>query len=47
VQKVALKRSYQQVEMSWILEENQGMRSMIEGIGGEAYKRYRIFAKAI
>ena len=47
VQKVALKRSYKQVEMSWILEENQGMRNMIEGIGGEAYKRYRIFTKAI
>ncbi len=47
VQKVALKRNYRQVEMSWILEENQGMRNMIEGIGGEAYKRYRIFSKAI
>ena len=47
VQEVALKRHYRQVEMSWILEENQGMRNMIEGIGGKAYKRYRIFAKAI
>ena len=47
VQEVALKRHYQRVEMSWILEENQGMRNMIEGIGGKAYKRYRIFAKAI
>ncbi len=47
VQEVALKRHYRQVEMSWILEENQGMRNMIEGIGGKAYKRYRVFAKAI
>jgi hypothetical protein len=32
-----------QVELSWILETNQGMRSVIEAIGGQAYKRYRIY----
>ena len=47
VQKVALKRAYKHVEMSWILEDNKGMRSMIENIGGNAYKRYRIFSKSI
>ena len=36
-----------EVELSWILEDNSGMRSIIEAIGGEAYKRYRIYEKAI
>ncbi len=47
VQKVALKRAYRQVEMSWILEDNAGMRNMIENIGGTAYKRYRVFTKPL
>ncbi len=47
VQAVALKRAYQHVEMSWILENNEGMRNMIENIGGNAYKRYRIFSKTL
>lgn len=38
---------YEEVEMSWILEDNMGMRNMIESIGGKAYKRYRIFSKSI
>lgn len=32
------------VELSWILETNQGMRSVIESFGGRVYKRYRIYA---
>ncbi len=47
VQQVALKRAYEHVEMSWILEDNKGMRNMIENIGGDAYKRYRIFTKSL
>ena len=47
VQKVARKRAYKHVEMSWILESNKGMRNMIENIGGKAYKRYRIFNKGL
>lgn len=35
------------VEMSWILENNSNMRHIIESIGGEPYKRYRIYEKAI
>ncbi len=35
------------VEMGWILEDNNGMRNIIETIGGEAYKRYRIFDKTL
>lgn len=33
------------VEMSWILEDNLGMRNIIENIGGRAYKTYRIYGK--
>lgn len=30
-------------EMSWILEDNKGMRSIIESIGGRVTKRYRMY----
>jgi hypothetical protein len=33
------------VEMSWILESNKGVRNIIESIGGKPYKRYRIYQK--
>jgi len=35
------------VELSWILEDNAGMRSIIESIGGRAYKRYRIYEREL
>jgi hypothetical protein len=35
------------VEMSWILEGNTGMRSIIESCGGRISKRYRIYEKAL
>ena len=35
------------VELSWILESNEGMRSIIESIGGYAYKRYRIYEREL
>ncbi len=35
------------VEMSWILEDNAGMRSILEAIGSTAYKRYRIYARRL
>jgi len=34
-----------EVELSWILEDNAGMRSIIESIGGRAYKRYRVYER--
>ena len=40
-----LKRGLKKVELSWILEDNKGMRDIIESIGGVAYKRYRIYSK--
>jgi len=36
-----------EVELSWILEDNAGMRSIIESIGGRAYKRYRVYERAL
>ncbi len=35
------------VELSWILDSNQGMRSILEAIGAEVYKRYRIYERAL
>ena len=34
-------------ELSWILEDNAGMRSIIESIGGNAYKRYRVYEREL
>lgn len=38
---------YRQAELSWVLEDNVAMRRMIEGIGGRAYKVYRVYEKAL
>ena len=35
------------VEMSWILEDNQGMRSILDRIGSRLYKTYRIYSKRL
>lgn len=40
-------RGVTNVEMGWILEDNDGMRNIIETIGGRAYKRYRIYEKEL
>lgn len=42
-----LKRGLQRVELSWILEDNKPMRRVIEGIGGKAYKTYRLYEKSL
>lgn len=42
-----LKRGIQEVDMSWILEDNQAMRNIIESNGGVPYKRYRIYQKEL
>jgi hypothetical protein len=47
VRKGLCERGVREVELSWILEDNSGMRSIIESIGGEPYKRYRLYEKAI
>jgi hypothetical protein len=33
------------VELSWILEDNLGVRRILELLGGDPYKRYRIYEK--
>ena len=38
---------FDQAELSWVLEDNQAMRRMIEAIGGRAYKTYRVYQKAL
>jgi hypothetical protein len=40
-------RGVKQVELSWILEDNAGMRNIVEAIGGRDYKRYRVYEKAL
>jgi hypothetical protein len=47
VRKALYSRNVQNVEMGWILEDNEGMRNIIETIGGKAYKRYRMYEKAL
>ena len=47
VRKALHARGVTDVEMGWILEDNDGMRNIIETIGGEAYKRYRIYQKEL
>lgn len=43
----ALKRGLKEVELSWILEDNMGMRGIIEFLGGRVYKTYRIYSKQL
>ena len=35
------------IELSWILEDNTGMRAIIEDIGGRVSKTYRIYSKPL
>jgi hypothetical protein len=35
----------EEIELSWILETNAGMRGIIESIGGRVYKRYRVYER--
>ncbi len=45
VRTCGLKRGIKEAELSWILEDNVGMRNIIESIGGVTYKRYRIYGR--
>ncbi len=35
------------VEMSWILDDNMPMRRILEGLGADAYRTYRLFEKPL
>ena len=37
--------NYRNVDMSWILEENQAVNSHIEKLGGRVYKKHIILGK--
>ena len=47
VRHALIRRNISNVEMSWILEDNEGMKGLIEAIGGTPYKRYRIYEKTL
>jgi len=47
VRHALIRRGVDNVEMSWILEDNEGMKGIIEAIGGKPYKRYRVFEKSL
>ena len=40
-------RGYRHLEMSWILEANKSMRSIIENANGSIYKTYRMYEKSL
>ena len=42
-----IRRNIRNVELSWILEDNSGMRNIIETIGGTVSKRYRVYEKPL
>lgn len=47
IDNVAKNKNINEVEASWILEDNLLMRKAIEDINGKVYRRYRIFEKQI
>ena len=47
VRRAAQAQGLREVELSWILEDNLGVRRILEALGGTAYKRYRIYEKAL
>ncbi|MGB0909601.1 MAG: N-acetyltransferase [Nitrospirales bacterium] len=47
VRKAGQKRRIQEVELSWILENNIGMRNMLQAIGSAPYKTYRIYEQIL
>ncbi|MDX1688897.1 MAG: GNAT family N-acetyltransferase [Candidatus Promineifilaceae bacterium] len=45
--KAALERDYPRLEASWILETNDMMNRPIRLLGGEVYKKYRVYEKEV
>ncbi|BAT72052.1 conserved hypothetical protein [Thermosulfidibacter takaii ABI70S6] len=43
----AMKKGYTGAEFSWILEDNEPIKAIIERFGGKVYKKYRIYEKKI
>ena len=47
VGEVGLKKGYKWGEMSWVLESNTAMRRVLDRVGAEVYKTYRVYEKEI
>jgi hypothetical protein len=47
IRKFHLSRGTHLAELSWILEDNTGMRRIIEALGARPYKTYRVYEKTI
>ncbi len=47
VRQGGVRKGIQQVELSWILEDNKAMRHILESLGAEPYKTYRIYEKVL
>lgn len=47
MQEAVIRCGIKQAEMSWILEDNIGVRGIIEDLGGRQYKTYRVFSKEL
>lgn len=47
VREAGLRKNIQQIETSWILEDNKRMRHILESLGAEPYKTYRIYEKTL
>ncbi|HEX7034482.1 MAG TPA: N-acetyltransferase [Pseudomonadales bacterium] len=45
--RAAVRTQMTDVELSWILDDNMGMRNIIETIGGRISKRYRMYEKPL
>lgn len=42
-----IEQGFERLEMSWILEDNMPMRRLLEDLGGEPYRTYRIVEKPL
>jgi hypothetical protein len=47
VARASFRKGYEHCEMSWILESNDMMNRIIERLGGDVYKTYRIYEKPV
>ena len=47
VRRLGIKYGAKEVELSWILADNKGMRNILDSLGGVVYKRYRIYGKKL
>lgn len=44
---VIRRKGYQSLEMSWTLEDNEGVNQLAREVGGSVYKKYRIYGKSL